>query len=152
MTRDSDYFHAVDWDRLPGFLGMRSVELNKERSVLEMEITDKVRNFSGGVHGGSVVALADTAAGYGCYANLPVGATGFTTLELKCNFIGMARTEKIRCIAVCIHRGKTTQVWDSTVCDGDTDRAIAEFRCTQFILYAKSESAKPEQSKPKQSK
>ena len=94
MTRDLTYFHATDWDRLLGLLGMRSVEMNKERSVMEMDVTDKIRNFSGSVHGGSVVALADTVAGYGCYSNLPDGATGFTTLELKCNFIGMARAEK----------------------------------------------------------
>ncbi len=139
MTRDLTCFHATDWDRLPGLLGMRLVEMNKERSVMEMDVTDKIRNFSGSVHGGSVVSLADTVAGYGCYSNLPEGATGFTTLELKCNFIGMARAEKIRCTAVCIHRGKTTQVWDAAVCDGDTDRVIAEFRCTQFILYSKPE-------------
>lgn len=136
MTRDSDFFHQADRHCLPGSLGMRSLELNSERSVLEMEITDNLLNFNGFVHGGSIVALADTAAGYGCFSNLPEGAS-FTTLELKCNFIGTARSKKIRCTATCIHHGRTTQVWDATVFDGDTDKAIAEFRCTQLILYPK---------------
>lgn len=138
--RDSEFFHRGDQNRLPGSLGIRSIELNSERSVVEMEVTESLLNFNGSVHGGSIVTLADTAAGYGCFSNLPEGASNFTTLELKCNFIGIARSKKIRCIAICIHRGKTTQVWDSKVFDGDsdTDKVIAEFRCTQMILYSKT--------------
>ena len=137
-NRDSAFFNRADRHCLPGSLGIRSLELNSEKSVLEMEITDNLMNFNGFVHGGSIVTLADTAAGYGCFSNLPEGATSFTTLELKCNFIGTARSKKIRCAATCIHRGKTTQVWDATVFDGNTDKVIAEFRCTQLILYPKT--------------
>jgi 1,4-dihydroxy-2-naphthoyl-CoA hydrolase len=85
------------------------------------------------LHAGAVVTLADTAAGYGCFASLPEGATGFTTIELKANFLGTAREGRIECEAIRIHGGRTTQVWDATVThEGKT---IALFRCTQLLLY-----------------
>jgi uncharacterized protein (TIGR00369 family) len=87
----------------------------------------------GFLHAGAVVTLADTAAGYGCFASLPEGATGFTTIELKSNFLGTAREGRIACEARRVHNGRTTQVWDATVThEGKT---IALFRCTQFLLY-----------------
>ena len=79
------------------------------------------------------MTLADTAAGYGCFASLPDGATGFTTIELKSNFLGTARSGRLLCKATRVHSGRTTQVWDATVThEGKT---IALFRCTQFLLY-----------------
>ena len=85
------------------------------------------------LHAGAVVTLADTAAGYGCFASLPEGAYGFTTIELKANFLGTAREGRLLCDAVRVHGGRTTQVWDATVThDGKT---IALFRCTQLLLY-----------------
>ena len=79
--------------------------------------------------------LADTAAGYGCTANLPPGAVGFTTIELKSNHLGTAREGLITCIARATHAGRTTQVWDAEVIHADTGKTIALFRCTQMILY-----------------
>jgi 1,4-dihydroxy-2-naphthoyl-CoA hydrolase len=87
-----------------------------------------------------VVALADTACGYGCVASLPEGATGFTTVELKTNFLATAREGVLVCIATLRHGGRTTQVWDATV-DG-ADRTIALFRCTQLVLYAEAAEAR----------
>jgi uncharacterized protein (TIGR00369 family) len=62
-----------------------------------------------------VIALADTACGYGCIAHLPEGAENFTTVELKCNFLGTAREGTIYGTAKLAHSGRTTQVWDATV-------------------------------------
>ena len=91
---------------------------------------------NGYLHAGSVVTLADTSAGYGCVANLPEGATGFTTIELKSNHLGTARDGTIECRATAVHLGKNTQVWDSVVTHRETNRTIALFRCTQMVLYA----------------
>jgi uncharacterized protein (TIGR00369 family) len=86
-----------------------------------------------------VVTLADTAAGYGCFASLPEGATGFTTIELKANFLGTAREGRLLCEATRVHGGRTTQVWDATVThEGKT---IALFRCTQLLLYPPAEAS-----------
>jgi uncharacterized protein (TIGR00369 family) len=82
-----------------------------------------------------VIALADTACGYGCRAHLPDGAEGFTTIELKANFLGTAREGTIQTVATPAHMGGTTQVWDATVTRKDDGKTIALFRCTQMILY-----------------
>jgi acyl-coenzyme A thioesterase PaaI-like protein len=63
------------------------------------------------------------------------GATGFTTIELKTNFVGTARDGVILCRGSAVHLGRSTQVWDATVTAEDSGRAIAVFRCTQMILH-----------------
>jgi uncharacterized protein (TIGR00369 family) len=68
---------------------------------------------------------------------LPEGAESFTTIELKCNFIGTVRDGAIACDAVVVHAGRTTQVWDATVTDESTNKTVALFRCTQMILWPK---------------
>ena len=75
-------------------------------------------------------------------AELPVtpqlmAPNGFTTIELKTNFLGTARSGVIACVAKAAHLGKTTQIWDATVTHRDTGKTIAMFRCTQMVLYAK---------------
>jgi uncharacterized protein (TIGR00369 family) len=82
-----------------------------------------------------VIALADSACGYGTIANLPEQATGFTTIELKSNFLGTCRDGALKCTATRVHNGRSTQVWDAIVRDEANDRTIALFRCTQMILY-----------------
>jgi uncharacterized protein (TIGR00369 family) len=63
---------------------------------------------NGYLHAASVIALADTSAGYSCVASPPEGAKGFTTIELKANFIGTAREGVISCVATAEHLGRTT--------------------------------------------
>jgi uncharacterized protein (TIGR00369 family) len=67
------------------------------------------------LHAASVVALADSACGFGCTISLPEGASSFTIAELKANFIGTAREGGVRCDARLVHAGRTTQVWDAMV-------------------------------------
>jgi 1,4-dihydroxy-2-naphthoyl-CoA hydrolase len=85
------------------------------------------------VHGCAIVTLADTTCGYGCILSFPEGATGFTTIELKTNFLRSAQSGTITCEAQLAHGGRTTQLWDATVRDPD-GRTMALFRCTQLIL------------------
>ena len=92
---------------------------------------------NGFLHAASVIALADTSCGYGCVAHLPQGANGFTTLELKANFLGTAREGAIACRATPVHLGRTTQVWDAEVTHEGTEAKIALFRCTQMVLWPK---------------
>lgn len=98
-----------------------------------MRVHDDVMAPNGFLHAASVVALADTACGFGCWAGLPADAPGFTTLELKANFVGTAREGHVTCEARRVHGGRTTEVWDATVLGAD-GRPIALFRCTQLIL------------------
>jgi uncharacterized protein (TIGR00369 family) len=89
------------------------------------------------LHAASVVALADTTCGYATIAHLPEGATNFTTIELKSNFIGTATEGTLRSVATCAHQGRTTQVWDAVVTHIESAKTIAMFRCTQMILWPK---------------
>ncbi len=68
-----------------------------------------------------------------CFASLPQGANGFTTVELKTNFLGTALEGTLIAEATLVHGGRTTQVWDAAIrTDG---RTLALFRCTQLVLY-----------------
>ncbi len=89
------------------------------------------------LHAASVIALADSACGYGCIISRPEGALNFTTIELKSNFLGTTREGGVSVEASLVHGGRTTQVWDAVVKAEATGKTIALFRCTQMILYPK---------------
>ena len=89
---------------------------------------------NGYLHGGTVVALADTCCGYGALASLPEAAEGFTTIELKTSFLGTVREGTVFCEARLVHGGRTTQVWDAEV-KNEAGKTVALFRCTQMMLY-----------------
>jgi 1,4-dihydroxy-2-naphthoyl-CoA hydrolase len=122
---------------LPALLGIEFVAVEPGRAELRLPLRDELLAPNGYLHAGTVVALADTACGYGCVASLPDGGTGFTTIELKTNFLGTARDGALDCVAALVHGGRTTQVWDAVVKRGET--TIAVFRCTQLVLYATGE-------------
>jgi len=123
--------------KLPGHLGIVITHAADSEVRGELAVEERHMAPNGFLHAGTVVTLADTCAGYGCIANLPPGATGFTTIELKSNHLGTAKQGTIVGIAKPVHLGKTTQVWDTTVSHRDSGKTIALFRCTQMILYAK---------------
>lgn len=130
---------AAAHDGLVGLLGI-DVTLDQELTVVaEMRVQVHLMAPNGFLHGGSIVALADTACGFGCWLSLPEGAPGFTTVELKTNFVGAAREGVLRCTARQIHAGRTTQVWDAEV-TRDDDRVVALFRCTQLVLETEGPS------------
>jgi uncharacterized protein (TIGR00369 family) len=133
-----DTYNAMGADCLPGLLGIVFTEVVNGRAVAGLQVEKRHMAPNGFLHAGSVVTLADTAAGYGCLASLPPGASGFTTVELKSNHLGTARDGAIECVATAAHLGKTTQVWDAVVTHKETGKTIAMFRCTQMILYPKA--------------
>ena len=124
--------------RLPGLVGFRVVDLQDGLLHAELDIRPELLAPNGYLHAATVIALADTAAGYGCIAHLPDGAQNFTTVELKCNFIGTAREGTLACVATPGHLGRTTQVWDSVVTRKSDGATIAVFRCTQMVLWPKT--------------
>jgi uncharacterized protein (TIGR00369 family) len=120
---------------LPGLVGFRVVALAEGRVDAELDVKPQLRAPNGYLHAATIIALADTACGYGCLAHLPDGAANFTTIELKANFLGTAQEGTIACAAQAVHLGRTTQIWDATVTRAADRRTIALFRCTQMILY-----------------
>jgi len=124
-------------ENLPGYLGIQITGFaeGEMRSRMELKPVHFAPNTY--LHAGSVVTLADTTAGFGTYTHLPTGSIGFTTIELKSNFLGTLRQGAIMCVSRAQHLGRNTQVWDAEVFDEASGRKLALFRCTQMILWPK---------------
>ena len=132
-----EQFNRRGAENLPGLLGIVITHVDKSELRAELQVKKSHLAPNGFLHAGTVVTLADTCAGYACAVNLPEGATGFTTIELKTNHLGTALEGTLECTATPVHRGRTTQVWDAEVRHAQSGRTLALFRCTQMILYAK---------------
>jgi len=134
-TPNATELNARGIGHLPGLLGLEILRVAPDGVQSRLALRPEHMAPNGFLHAASVIALADTSCGYGCVARLPEGARGFTTIELKANFLGTAREGVIECRASPLHLGRTTQVWDAVV-DARTGR-IAVFRCTQMVLWPK---------------
>ena len=131
----SDDFNVGGAENLPGLLGIVISGVTRSAVTAQLPVRTALMAPNGYLHAGTVVALADTCAGYGCIANLPPGASGFTTIELKSNHLGTAKQGTLACVATPVHVGKTTQVWDAVVTHQESGKVLALFRCTQLVLY-----------------
>ncbi len=120
---------------LPGMFGIEVHAADRGTARMRMSIRPDMLAPNGYLHAAAVIALADTAAGYGTMGNLPPGAKAFTTIELKSNFTGTAKEGSLACHASVLHGGRMTQVWDAQVTHVETGKTIAHFRCTQMILF-----------------
>lgn len=117
-------------------LGIRFVEAAPERVVAEMEVREEFCTTPGILHGGAIMAFADTMGGAATSLNLPPGA-GTTTIESKTNFFSPGRTgDTIRAECVALHRGKRTMVWQTRV-TGPDGRVLALVTQTQIVLEAR---------------
>jgi len=130
-----DSLNARGAGRLPGLVGFTVTAVEDGRLAAEIAIRSDLLAPNGYLHAATIIALADTACGYGCIAHLPEGAVNFTTVELKSNFFATALDGTIACVATPVHRGRTTQVWDAIVTRAADHKTVALFRCTQLILW-----------------
>ncbi len=135
--RTPEEFNRLGQQHLPAHLGIVITRSDPDLLQAELPVRAELMAPNGFLHAGSLVTLADTLAGYGCVRNLPDGASGFTTVELKSNHLGTVREGTVVCEARPAHLGRTTQVWDATVSSRETGRTLALFRCTQMLLYPK---------------
>lgn len=135
MNSGVDALNAISVGAFPELLGLEILEHEHGRIVAGLAIRSDLLAPNGFLHAAVVIGLADTACGYGCRALLPEGSTGFTTIELKSNFLGTARDGNLTTDARAVHVGRTTQVWDAEVSHVETNKTIALFRCTQAVLW-----------------
>jgi uncharacterized protein (TIGR00369 family) len=133
--KDIEGWNKLGKNCLPGFLGIEVISVAPAELKARMTVTKQLCAPNGYLHAASVVALADTACGYATVNHLPAGAFGFTTVELKTNFIGTALAGGVACVARLVHKGRSTQVWDAEVSSEETEKKIALFRCTQMVLW-----------------
>jgi len=131
---DIQAFVDAGRDRLPGLLGIQIDEIEEGHVRMHLPLRPELLAPNGYLHAGTVVALADSACGYGCIASLPDGATGFTTIELKTNFLATVLEGTLLVESRRVHPGRTTQIWDATV-SSENGKTLALFRCTQLLLY-----------------
>jgi len=130
-----DQWNAASDGYLPGHMGIEFLKIEKDEVVARLNAERHHRAWNGFLHAGTVVSLADTACGYGAVNILPEGCAGFTTVELKSNFLSTVKEGGVKCVAKPIHSGRTTQVWDAEVSCEETGKTLAHFRCTQMILW-----------------
>ncbi len=131
-------FQARQEGHLPGELGIQWDEVANGRASGRFVAEQKHMAPNGFLHAASVIALVDSACGYACVASLPDGASGFTTIELKANYLGTDKPgDTVSCQARLAHGGRMTQVWDAEAVNETTGKTMALFRCTQMVLWPK---------------
>ncbi len=135
-----EQLNTLSQGSFPGLLGVEILEIAPGRLLSRLVVRPELMAPNGYLHAGTVVGFADTTCGYGTIAHLPTGATGFTTIELKSNFLGTAREGVLRCEATLVHSGRTTQLWDARVTNEAGGALLALFRCTQLLLYPRGAS------------
>ena len=119
----------------PGLMGVQLIEVTPERVVASMEVRSDLCTTGNVLHGGAIMAFADTLGAVGTLVNLPKDAHT-TTIESKTNFL-RAAPEGTRIIGECtaFHRGRTTMVWQTQI-KNDTGKLCAVIIQTQLVIPA----------------
>ena len=117
---------------LVDLLGIRFVESTKDRVVAELTYRSDLTTVGGSLHGGTLMAFADTLGAAATVLNLPPGAST-TTIESKTNFFAAGRSGTVRAEATPLHRGKRTMVWQTRITD-ETGRLLSLTIQTQMVL------------------
>jgi uncharacterized protein (TIGR00369 family) len=117
---------------LAELLGIRFVETSADRVVAELTHRPELTTVGGSMHGGTLMALADTLGAVATVLNLPAGA-GTTTIESKTNFVAACRSGTARAETTPLHRGKRTMVWQTRITD-EAGRLVSVTIQTQMVL------------------
>ena len=123
----------VEWHTgLMAHLGIEFVEVTPDRVLARLKVTDKLATVGGSIHGGTLMAFADTIGAAGTVANLAEGQRT-ATLESKTNFIAGCRSGTVQAEAKPIHKGKRTHVWETRITD-ESGKLLSVTTQTQMIL------------------
>ncbi|MGH9305942.1 MAG: PaaI family thioesterase [Acidimicrobiales bacterium] len=122
---------------LAATLGLRAERYTPEAVVLALDWSPELCTSNGLLHGGAIMALADSAGGACAFLNLPEDASGTSTIESKTNFVGGVRNGAATATATVLHRGRTTIVIETSVRDG-SDVLVAKVTQTQIVLRARN--------------
>jgi uncharacterized protein (TIGR00369 family) len=132
MEMDLAQMNELCRNTLPELLGLRFTEASRERVVAELQHREALTTFGGSLHGGTLMALADTVGAFATALNLPAGAST-TTLESKTNFFAAGRSGTVRAESTPLHRGRRTMVWQTRVTD-ESGRLLSLTIQTQMVL------------------
>jgi uncharacterized protein (TIGR00369 family) len=129
---DTDKLQAAHAGTLAETLGIRFVEVGKERVIAELAHRPPLTTVGGALHGGTLMAFADTVGAAATFLNLPAGAST-TTLESKTNFFSAGRGGTVRAESIPLHRGRRTMVWQTRITD-ESGRLLSMTIQTQMVL------------------
>ncbi len=118
---------------LAATLGIRADAYGSEEVVMSMDWSPSLCTANGILHGGAIMALADSAGGACVMLNLPAEASGTSTIESKTNFLGAVRSGVVTATSTPLHRGGTTIVVETTVRDS-SGKLVAKVTQTQLVL------------------
>jgi uncharacterized protein (TIGR00369 family) len=108
------------------------VEVTPDRVVARLQVSEKLMTVTGTVHGGTLMAFADSVGAIGTVANLAEGQST-ATIESKTNFISGCRSGFLQAVALPIHKGKRTHVWETRITD-EKGKLLSVTTQTQMIL------------------
>jgi 1,4-dihydroxy-2-naphthoyl-CoA hydrolase len=115
-------------------MGVTFTDAQPERVTATMLVRDDLCTLGKAIHGGALMAFADTVGAAATLINLPEGAQSTTTIESKTNFIAAAKAgSTVRAVATPIHRGRRTQVWQTRV-ETAEGKLVAMVTQTQMVL------------------
>lgn len=133
---DAEIFNKRLAGTLPELLGMKFITLEPDRVVAELTIRDDLRTVGGALHGGTLMAFADSVGATGTVVNLAEGQFT-TTLESKTNFFAAGRSGVVRAEATPLHKGRRTHVWQTRITD-ESGRLLSLTLQTQMVLEKKA--------------
>ena len=116
-----------------GTLGLELVAASAEAVQARLAWAERLCTAGGVLHGGALMALADTAGAYLAYLNLPEGAGGTATIESKTNFFRGVREGHVHASSRLLHKGRTTIVVETDLRD-DAGKHVARVTQTQAVL------------------
>ncbi len=139
---DSDFTTATQQrfkGLLPDLFGIELAEVTPDKVLAHMTVRPDLCTTGGVLHGGAIMAFADTLGAVATFANLPEGART-TTIESKTNFVGAAPAGmRVSGESVAVHKGRTTMVWQTTI-RGEGGRLVALVTQTQLVIAPAAKS------------
>lgn len=118
-------------------LGMKAEKMTPEEVILTLDWAPSLCTSAGILHGGTIMALADSAGGAAAFANLPEGASGTSTIESKTNFLGAVREGRVTATAKPLHVGGSTIVIETEV-RNEAGKLVGKVTQTQTVLRPRS--------------
>lgn len=114
-------------------LGCEITELEKDRVVITMPMTDAARQPFGLLHGGVSAVLSESCASIGTYVNIDPATQAAVGIEINANHLRSVREGTVTATATPLHKGRTLMVWETRITD-DKDRLICVSRCTVAVV------------------
>ena len=125
--------NEMDKDTALSLMGIKLSEATKDRVVATMPITSHHHQPMGYLHGGVSVLLAESVASWGSMLNIDTDRQMAFGLEINANHLRPKRGGVLTAVAIPLHRGRTTHIWDIRITD-ENDKLVCISRCTVAIV------------------